>query len=73
MIFDPITINNVTFANRLLRSSVGGRSTYYNGMASDVWKNFEKRFAEGGIGGSYRLRPTSSAAANVSWVVSMRS
>jgi 2,4-dienoyl-CoA reductase-like NADH-dependent reductase (Old Yellow Enzyme family) len=36
MIFDPITINNVTFANRLLRSSVGGRSAYYNGAASDV-------------------------------------
>ncbi len=51
MIFDPITINNVTFANRLLRSSVGGRSAYYNGTASDVWKNFEKRFAEGGVGG----------------------
>ncbi len=26
MIFDPITINNVTFANRLLLSSVGGRA-----------------------------------------------
>ena len=38
MIFDPITINNVTFANRILRSSVGGRSAYYNGTASDVWK-----------------------------------
>lgn len=50
-IFDPVTINGVTFNNRLLRSSVGGRTCDYNGTVTDVWKNFEKRFARGGVGG----------------------
>jgi 2,4-dienoyl-CoA reductase-like NADH-dependent reductase (Old Yellow Enzyme family) len=47
----PITINNVEFKNRILRSSVGGRTANYDGTVTDVWKNFEKRFADGGIGG----------------------
>jgi 2,4-dienoyl-CoA reductase-like NADH-dependent reductase (Old Yellow Enzyme family) len=50
-IFDPVTINGVTFPNRLLRSSVGGRTCDYDGTVTDVWKNFEKRFADGGLGG----------------------
>lgn len=48
---DPIVINGVEFKNRILRSSVGGRTCNYDGTVTDVWNNFEKRFAEGGIGG----------------------
>ena len=50
-IFDVHTIGNVVFKNRLLRSSVGGRTCNYDGTLTDVWKNFERRFAEGGVGG----------------------
>ena len=51
MIFEPYTIKNVTFKNRILRSSIGGRTANYDGTVTDVWKNFEKRFADGGVGG----------------------
>jgi len=51
MIFEPLTINNVTFENRLLRSSVGGRMANYDGTVRDTWRNFELRFANGGVGG----------------------
>jgi 2,4-dienoyl-CoA reductase (NADPH2) len=44
-------IHGVQFRNRLLRSSVGGRTCNYDGTVTDVWKNFEKRFADGGVGG----------------------
>ncbi len=50
-IFEPGRLGNVTFENRVLRSSVGGRMCAYNGMVTDVWKNFEMRFAAGGVGG----------------------
>ncbi len=51
MIFEPFEINGVRFRNRILRSSVGGRTGNYDGTVTDVWKNFERRFAEGGVGG----------------------
>lgn len=51
VIFEPFTINGVRFRNRVLRSSVGGRMANYDGTVTDVWKNFEKRFADGGVGG----------------------
>lgn len=51
MIFDNFTIKGVEFKNRILRSSMGGRTAYYNGMVTPAWTNFEKRFAEGGIAG----------------------
>jgi 2,4-dienoyl-CoA reductase (NADPH2) len=47
----PYTIKNVWFKNRILRSSVGGRASNYDGTVTDVWKNFEKRFADGNVGG----------------------
>jgi 2,4-dienoyl-CoA reductase (NADPH2) len=50
-VFSPFTINNVRFKNRVVRSSVGGRTSNYDGTLTDVWKNFEKRFADGGIAG----------------------
>jgi 2,4-dienoyl-CoA reductase (NADPH2) len=49
-IFEPVTINGTTFRNRLLRSSLGGRICDYNGMTTTVWRNFERRFARGGLG-----------------------
>lgn len=51
MIFDPFTIKKVTFKNRILRSSIGGKTCYYNGMVNPAWKRFERRFAEAGVGG----------------------
>jgi 2,4-dienoyl-CoA reductase-like NADH-dependent reductase (Old Yellow Enzyme family) len=51
MIFEPLTIGNVTFKNRLVRSSIGGRSAYYDGTVNNAWKNFEFRFARNGLGG----------------------
>lgn len=51
MIFEPFTLRGVTFPNRILRSSLGGRMAHYDGTVTSVWKNFEKRFAEGGVGG----------------------
>ena len=51
VIFQPLPVNKVVFNNRILRSSVGGRTCNYDGTVTDVWKNFEKRFADHGVGG----------------------
>lgn len=51
MIFEERTLGNVTFRNRILRSSVGGRMCAYDGTVTDVWRNFELKFARGGVGG----------------------
>lgn len=51
MIFEPFTIKNVTFKNRILRSSIGGKTCYYDGTVNPAWKRFEKRFAEHGVAG----------------------
>jgi len=48
-IFEPFTIKGVTFKNRLVRSSIGGRTAYYDGTVSNAWKNFELRFAQNGV------------------------
>lgn len=50
-IFEPFTIQGVTFKNRLVRSSIGGRTAYYDGTVSNAWKNFEQRFAQNGVAG----------------------
>ena len=50
-IFEPFTINGVQFHNRVLRSSLGGRTSYYNGTVSPAFISFESRFARGGVGG----------------------
>ncbi len=50
-LFDPFTINKATFKNRVLRSSLGGRTSYYDGTVTPAWRNFEKHFARRGIGG----------------------
>jgi 2,4-dienoyl-CoA reductase-like NADH-dependent reductase (Old Yellow Enzyme family) len=51
MLFEPFSIKNVTFKNRVLRSSMGGRTSYYDGTVTPAWTNFEKRFAQGGVAG----------------------
>ena len=44
-----LVINGVTFANRIVRSSMGGRTAYYDGTVNNAWKNFELRFARTGV------------------------
>ena len=51
MIFEPFTLKGVTFKNRLVRSSMGGRMAYYDGTVNESFKRFELRFAQGGVGG----------------------
>jgi len=48
---DQFKIKDVTFENRILRSSLGGRHCTYDGTVTDVWKNFESRFARSGVSG----------------------
>ncbi|WP_395712079.1 tRNA-dihydrouridine synthase [Reyranella sp.] len=51
MLLQPFRIGNVEFANRILRSSMGGRTCYYDGTVSPAFTHFEKRFADNGVGG----------------------
>ncbi|HEU4687225.1 MAG TPA: NADH:flavin oxidoreductase [Vicinamibacterales bacterium] len=48
-IFQPLTINGLTFKNRIVRSSIGGRVDYYDGSMSDARIAWDRRFAQGGI------------------------
>ncbi len=48
-IFQPITINGLTFKNRVVRSSLGGRVDYYDGSMSNARIAWDRRFARGGI------------------------
>jgi 2,4-dienoyl-CoA reductase-like NADH-dependent reductase (Old Yellow Enzyme family) len=48
-IFRPLNIRGLQLKNRLVRSSIGGRSAYYDGTINPSWTAFEKRFAEGGV------------------------
>jgi 2,4-dienoyl-CoA reductase (NADPH2) len=48
-IFQPLTINRVTFKNRVFRSSLGGRIDYYNGSMSEARIAWDRRFASGGV------------------------
>ena len=40
-IFEPLNINGLTFNNRILRSSIGGRTANWDGKVTEIWKNFE--------------------------------
>jgi 2,4-dienoyl-CoA reductase-like NADH-dependent reductase (Old Yellow Enzyme family) len=51
VLFEPFSLHGVGFKNRLLRSSLGGRTSYYDGRVSPAWAQFERRFAELGVGG----------------------
>jgi 2,4-dienoyl-CoA reductase (NADPH2) len=48
-IFQPLTINGLTFKNRIVRSSLGGRIDYYDGSMSDARIAWDRRFASGGV------------------------
>lgn len=51
MIFEPFEIKNLHFKNRILRSSIGGKTAYWDGTVSSAFKNFEKRFAQNEVAG----------------------
>lgn len=44
--FEPWRIRHVEFRSRVFRSSMGGRTSYYDGTVTRAWKNFEARFAK---------------------------
>lgn len=46
MIFEPFAIKGLHFKNRIVRSSIGGKTAHWDGTATSAFKNFEKRFAE---------------------------
>ena len=48
-IFQPLTINGVTFKNRVFRSSIGGRIDYYDGSMSEARIAWDRSFARGGV------------------------
>ena len=49
MIFEPFRIKTVELKNRILRSSLGGKMSYYDGAVTPAWQHFETRFAERGV------------------------
>lgn len=51
MLFDSFQIKNLHFKNRIIRSSIGGRTSFYDGTVTSAFKNFEKRFAEHDVAG----------------------
>lgn len=51
MLFDSFQIKSLHFKNRVLRSSIGGRTSYYDGTVTSAFKNFEKRFAQHDVAG----------------------
>ncbi|HLG17928.1 MAG TPA: NADH:flavin oxidoreductase [Blastocatellia bacterium] len=48
-IFQPLTINGLTFKNRIIRSSIAGRIDYYDGSMSEARIAWDSRFARGGV------------------------
>jgi 2,4-dienoyl-CoA reductase-like NADH-dependent reductase (Old Yellow Enzyme family) len=48
-IFQPLTINGLTFKNRIIRSSIGGRIDYYDGSMSEARIAWDCHFARGGV------------------------
>gem|GEM_PF-847183 len=48
---EPLRVKRLTFRNRVLRSSLGGKFAYFDGSVNNPWKSFEKRFARSGVAG----------------------
>jgi 2,4-dienoyl-CoA reductase-like NADH-dependent reductase (Old Yellow Enzyme family) len=49
MLFEPFKLKSVELKNRILRSSMGGKTSYYGGAVSPAWQRFDTRFAERGV------------------------
>jgi 2,4-dienoyl-CoA reductase-like NADH-dependent reductase (Old Yellow Enzyme family) len=49
-IFEPLQLRNLTFKNRVLRSSISGRFDNYEGSGTRTRINWELKFARGGVG-----------------------
>jgi 2,4-dienoyl-CoA reductase (NADPH2) len=49
LIFEPFRIKGIEFKNRVVRSSIGGKMSYFSGAVSPAWQRFETRFAEAGV------------------------
>jgi 2,4-dienoyl-CoA reductase-like NADH-dependent reductase (Old Yellow Enzyme family) len=49
MIFEPLKLKGVELKNRIVRSSIGGRTSYYDNSVSPAWQHFEMRFADAGV------------------------
>ncbi|MFO0554072.1 MAG: tRNA-dihydrouridine synthase [Polyangiaceae bacterium] len=46
---EPFRLKGLTLKNRVLRSSLGGQLCAPNGAVTDMWTNFESRFARSGV------------------------
>jgi 2,4-dienoyl-CoA reductase (NADPH2) len=49
MIFEPFKLKGIELKNRILRSSMGGRTSYFDNSVSPAWRHFETRFADAGV------------------------
>jgi 2,4-dienoyl-CoA reductase (NADPH2) len=49
MLFEPYNLKTIELKNRILRSSMGGKTSYYSGAVSPAWQHFDTRFAERGV------------------------
>jgi 2,4-dienoyl-CoA reductase-like NADH-dependent reductase (Old Yellow Enzyme family) len=49
MLFEPFTLKTVELKNRILRSSMGGKTSYYGGAVSPAFQHFDTRLAERGV------------------------
>ena len=49
MLFEPFKLKTIELKNRILRSSMGGKTCYYGGAVSPAWQKFDTRFAERGV------------------------
>jgi 2,4-dienoyl-CoA reductase-like NADH-dependent reductase (Old Yellow Enzyme family) len=51
MLFEPFKLKSIELKNRILRSSMGGKTSYYGGAVSPASQQFDTRFAERGVAG----------------------
>jgi len=49
MLFEPFKLKTIELKNRILRSSMGGKTSYYGGAVSPAWQRFDTRIAERGV------------------------
>jgi 2,4-dienoyl-CoA reductase-like NADH-dependent reductase (Old Yellow Enzyme family) len=50
VIFQPLRMRTLEVKNRVFRSSLAGRFNDYDGMGTNVHKNWDLKFARGGVG-----------------------